>query len=164
MGSEVRGSRYHSGFGVPVVRARSSNPIGPGQAGRVVVADIAGRIAASIKRGDGEPIRVGNLSARRDYTDVRDVVRAYRMLITNGAAGEVYNVCSGRAVSVDDLATRLLELAAVDLKVQVDQSLVRPIDVPLLLGDNARLNAASGWTPSISLDDTLRDVLAALLR
>ncbi|HVV38098.1 MAG TPA: GDP-mannose 4,6-dehydratase [Acidimicrobiales bacterium] len=161
--AEYLGVQYHLGFGVPVVRARSFNHIGPGQAGRFVVADIAGRIAEAIKSGDTSPIKVGNLSARRDYTDVRDVVRAYRLLVTEGTAGEAYNVCSGVDVSVETLAQKLLALADVDLRVEVDPALVRPVDVPVLVGSNARLRAATGWQPEISLDDTLRDVLAALL-
>lgn len=161
--AEFLGLQYFAGFGVPVVRARSFNHIGPRQAGRFVVADIAGRIADAVKNGDRSPIRIGNLSARRDYTDVRDVVRAYRLLVTDGVAGEAYNVCSGVDVSVETLANRLLALAGVDLKIEVDPSLVRPVDVPVLVGDNGRLRAATGWEPQIPLDDTLRAVLAALL-
>lgn len=162
--AEFLGLQYFAGFGVPVVRARSFNHVGPRQAGRFVVADIAGRIADAIKSGDNSPIRVGNLSARRDYTDVRDVVRAYRMLVTDGVAGEAYNVCSGIDVSVEDLAHRLLKLAEVDLTIEVDPTLVRPVDVPVMRGDNSRLRAATGWQPQIPLDDTLRDVLTELLR
>jgi GDP-4-dehydro-6-deoxy-D-mannose reductase len=161
--AEYLGVQYHAGFGVPVVRARSFNHIGPSQAGRFVVSDIAGRIADAIKNGSREPIRIGNLSARRDFTDVRDVVRAYRMLLTDGVAGEVYNVCSGVDVSVETLAQRLLTLAEVDLRIEQDPALMRPVDVPVFLGDNSRLRAATGWAPQIPLDDTLRDVLAALL-
>ena len=162
--AEYLGVQYHAGFGVPVVRARSFNHIGPGQAGRFVVADIAGRIADAIKNGDTAPIKVGNLSARRDYTDVRDVARAYRLLVTEGEAGEAYNVCSGVDVSVETLAHRLLALAEVDLQIEEDPALMRPVDVPVLVGDNSRLRAATGWQPQIALDDTLRDVLAAFLQ
>ncbi|MEY2425090.1 MAG: GDP-4-dehydro-6-deoxy-D-mannose reductase, partial [Actinomycetota bacterium] len=123
--AEYLGVQYHAGFGVPVVRARSFNHIGPSQAGRFVVSDIAGRIADAIKNGSKEPIRIGNLSARRDFTDVRDVVRAYRMLLTDGVAGEVYNVCSGVDVSVETLAQRLLTLAEVDLRIEQDPALMR---------------------------------------
>ncbi|MEY2471676.1 MAG: GDP-4-dehydro-6-deoxy-D-mannose reductase [Actinomycetota bacterium] len=161
--AEYLGVQYHAGFGVPVVRARSFNHIGPRQAGRFVVADIAGRIADAIKNGDTDPIRVGNLSARRDYTDVRDVARAYRLLVTQGTPGEAYNVCSGVDVSVETLAHRLLALAEVDLRIEEDAALMRPVDVPVLVGDNSRLRAATGWRPEIPLDETLRDVLAAFL-
>ncbi len=160
---EYLGVQYHAGFGVPVVRARSFNHIGPSQAGRFVVSDIASRIVDAIKNGDTDAIRVGNLSARRDFTDVRDVVRAYRLLLTDGVAGEVYNVCSGVDVSIETLAKRLLALAEVDLRIEQDPKLMRPVDVPVFVGDNSRLRSATGWQPRIPLDDTLRDVLGALL-
>ncbi len=158
--AEYLGVQYHAGFGVPVVRARSFNHVGPGQSGHFVVADIARRIAQAARDG-ATSLAVGNLSARRDFTDVRDVVRAYRMLVVDGAAGEAYNVCSGVDVSIADLVGKLLVLAGADLTLEVDAELMRPIDVPVLVGDNAKLRAATGWSPEHSLDDTLRDVLAA---
>lgn len=161
--AEYLGIQYHAGFGVPVVRARSFNHIGPGQAGRFVVADLAGRIADAIKNGDGGPLRVGNLTPRRDFTDVRDVVRSYRMLITHGVPGEAYNVCSGVDISIGTLAQRLLAVAEVDFAFEPDPALMRPVDVPVLVGDNSRLRSATGWKPQIALDDTLRDVLSPLL-
>lgn len=160
--AEYLGVQYNAGFGVPVVRARSFNHIGPGQAGRFLVSDLAARIAEAKRSGEGV-LRVGNTTPRRDYTDVRDVVRAYRMLIASGVAGEAYNVCSGVDVSVDQLAKRLLELAGVDLAIETDPTLLRPVDVPVLVGSNAKLRQATGWAPSYSLDDTLRDVLASVL-
>lgn len=159
--AEYLGIQYHAGFGVPVVRARSFNHIGPGQSGRFVVHDIASRIVEARKAGGTDSIRVGNLTARRDYTDVRDVVRAYRLLITDAAPGEAYNVCSGADVSVEDLVHRMLSLAGVDYRLEIDPALIRPVDVPVLVGDNSRLRAATGWSPSYSLDDTLRDVLSS---
>lgn len=158
---EYLGIQYGAGFGVPVIRVRAFNHIGPGQAGRFLVSDIATAIAARLKgEGDGK-IRLGNLTPRRDYTDVRDVVRAYRLLVEKGTPGEAYNVCSGVDVAVEQLAKRCLELARVDLTIEVDPSLLRPVDVPVLVGDNAKLRAATGWSQAYSLDDTLRDVLAA---
>ncbi|MEY2397156.1 MAG: GDP-4-dehydro-6-deoxy-D-mannose reductase [Actinomycetota bacterium] len=160
--AEYLGVQYNAGFDVPVIRARSFNHIGPGQSGRFVVHDIATRIVESMRAGADAPIRVGNLSARRDYTDVRDVVRAYRMLVDQGERGQAYNVCSGTDVSVDDLAQRLLALAGADLKLEVDPALMRPVDVPVLVGDNTRLRATTGWSPKYTLDDTLRAVLDAI--
>lgn len=160
--AEYLGIQYDAGFDVPVVRARSFNHIGPGQSGRFVVNDIASRIVGAMKSGGKSPIRVGNLSARRDYTDVRDVVRAYRMLVDRGERGQAYNVCSGTDVSVEDLAHRLLAIAGAELKLEVDPALMRPVDVPVMVGDNARIRAATGWTPNYTLDDTLRDVIAAI--
>jgi GDP-4-dehydro-6-deoxy-D-mannose reductase len=160
--AEYLGIQYDAGFDVPVLRARSFNHIGPGQSGRFVVNDIASRIVDAMKLGGDAPIRVGNLSARRDYTDVRDVVRAYRMLVDRGERGQAYNVCSGVDVSVEDLAHRLLAIAGAHLKLEVDPALMRPVDVPVMVGDNARLRTATGWAPSYTLDDTLRDVVAAI--
>lgn len=160
--AEYLGIQYDAGFDVPVLRARSFNHIGPGQSGRFVVNDIASRIVDAMKLGGNAPIRVGNLSARRDYTDVRDVVRAYRMLVDRGERGQAYNVCSGVDVSVEDLAHRLLLIAGAELKLEVDPALMRPVDVPVMVGDNARLRTATGWAPSYTLDDTLRDVIAAI--
>ena len=102
---------------------------------------------------------MGNLSPRRDVTDVRDVVRAYRLLAERGEAGEVYNVCSGRALAVSELLERLVALARCDLEVVFDPDLARPVDVPVLLGDPSRLAALTGWAPEVDLGQTLADVL-----
>ena len=161
--AEYLGVQYHLGYGVPVVRARSFNHIGPGQHGSFVVADIARRVADAVRSGDRRPIRVGNLAARRDFTDVRDVVRAYRLLVERGTPGEAYNVCSGVGVAVEDLARLVLDVAEVDLELETDPELMRPVDVPVLVGDNAKISAATGWKPEVPLDDTLRDVVAAFL-
>jgi GDP-4-dehydro-6-deoxy-D-mannose reductase len=104
---------------------------------------------------------VGTLSTRRDFTDVRDVVVAYRLLMEKGAPGDVYNVCSGRDVAMAEVAAQLLELAQADLTLEVDPELVRPVDVPVLRGDAARLRARTGWQPLIPLATTLADVLAS---
>jgi GDP-4-dehydro-6-deoxy-D-mannose reductase len=138
---------------------RAFNHIGPTQAGGFVVADLARRIVEARREGT-KTLPVGNLSVRRDFTDVRDVVRAYRLLVERGTAGEAYNVCSGRDVAIDELAQRLLELSGADLTLETDPALVRAVDLPVLKGDPAKVNAATGWHPEIPLDDTLRDVLA----
>ncbi len=160
---EYLGLQYDLGFDVPVVRARAFNHIGPGQAGRFLVSDIASYIAQAANGGGDGKLHLGNLSTRRDYTDVRDVVRAYRLLVERGERGEAYNVCSGVDVSGEQLAHRLLELAKVDLEIEVDPALLRPVDVPVLVGDNAKICGATGWSQRYSLDDTLRDVLATFM-
>jgi GDP-4-dehydro-6-deoxy-D-mannose reductase len=104
---------------------------------------------------------VGTLTTRRDFTDVRDVVAAYRLLIERGVPGEVYNVCSGRDVAMSEVAAQLLELAGADLTLQTDPALVRPVDVPVLRGSADRLRAATGWAPQIPLATTLADVLTS---
>lgn len=156
--AELLGVQAHLGQGVPVVRARPFNHAGPGQAPTFVVPALARRIVAAQRDGT-RALPVGNLSPRRDLLDVRDVVRAYRLLVVSGQAGEVYNVCSGRDVAVEELVGRLLALAGADLDVVADPALVRPVDVPVLRGDPSRLRQATAWAPAVSLDDTLAAVL-----
>jgi GDP-4-dehydro-6-deoxy-D-mannose reductase len=156
--AEFLAIQAHLGYGLPVVRVRPFNHVGPGQAPGFVVASLASRIVEA-RGSDAKDVRVGNLGARRDLTDVRDVVRAYRLLIERGSPGEVYNVCSGEDVSIEEVARRLLELAGVDLQLVVDPALARPVDVPVLRGDPGKLHSATGWEPEIDLTKTLRDVL-----
>jgi GDP-4-dehydro-6-deoxy-D-mannose reductase len=157
--SEYLALQAHLGYGLGVVTVRPFNHVGPGQARDFVVASLASHIVEA-RRSGTKTLPVGNLSARRDLTDVRDVVRAYRMLMEAGVPGEVYNVCSGRDVSITDVASRLLELAGADLELTVDPELERPVDVPVLRGDPAKLRDRTGWEPDIDLDQTLKDVLA----
>jgi len=141
------------------VVARSFNHTGPGQDARFSLPSFARQLAA-IGRGEGEPVlRVGNLSARRDFLDVRDVVRAYRVLAERGARGEVYNVCSGQARSIRSLVDEMVSISGTGARVEVDEARVRPVDVPVLRGDPARLHAL-GWAPEIPLERTLADLLA----
>lgn len=159
--AELVGLQAFLGHGVPVIRARPFNHAGPGQASTFVVPALAARIIEAQREGSGV-LRVGNLSPRRDITDVRDVVRAYRLLVERGEPGEVYNVCSGRDVAIEQLVRRMLALAGADLELEPDPDLLRPADVPVLRGDRLRLRTATGWEPEIPLDDTLRAVLDSL--
>ena len=147
------------GHGQHVVTVRPFNHIGPGQSPNFAVAALSKRIVDA-ERARAAEIPVGNLSARRDFTDVRDVVRSYRMLIESGAPGEVYNVCSGRDVAIQEIADRLLAQAGSTVRLVPDTSLMRPVEVPVLRGDPARLTEATGWVPELTLDQTLADVLA----
>ncbi|MGH9017602.1 MAG: GDP-mannose 4,6-dehydratase [Acidimicrobiales bacterium] len=156
--AEYLGIQAHLAHDLPVVRVRPFNHIGPGQSSAFVVAALAARIAEAARSG-AATIAVGNLSARRDLTDVRDVVRAYRLLVESGAAGDVYNVCTGRDVAIAEVAERLLVLAGTDLRLVPDPSLLRPVDVPVVRGDPAKLRTATGWEPAFDLDTTLGDVL-----
>lgn len=159
--AELVALQAHLGHGLPVIRARPFNHLGPGQSPGFVVPSMARRILEA-RRSGSAVLRTGNLGARRDVTDVRDVVRAYRLLVERGEPGEAYNVCSGRDVGVDELVRRLLDLAGVALTLEVDPALLRPVDVPVLRGDPSRVRAATGWRPEVPLDDTLRAVLASL--
>jgi GDP-4-dehydro-6-deoxy-D-mannose reductase len=146
------------GAKLPVLRVRAFNHLGPGQRPNFVAPALAERIAKN-ERDGGTSVPIGNSSARRDFTDVRDVVRAYRLLAERGEPGEAYNVCSGRTVSVGELAERLLTMARQPMTLERNPALERPVDVPVLWGDYSRLHRATGWSPEIALDQTLRDLL-----
>jgi GDP-4-dehydro-6-deoxy-D-mannose reductase len=148
------------GYGQRVVVVRPFNHIGPGQSPNFFVPALAKRIVEA-RRNGSRSLRVGTLSTRRDFTDVRDVVAAYRSLLDQGAPGAVYNVCSGRDIAMSELAAQLMELAGVELSLETDPALVRPVDVPVLRGDGSRLQAATGWRPVIPLATTLADVLSS---
>ncbi len=148
----------HLGHGQHVVRARPFNHLGPGQTDRFVAPALAGRVAQNERSGESV-VKVGNLSPQRDFTDVRDVVRAYRLLVASGTSGEVYNVCSGRAIAVQELAEQFIEMATIPMRLEADPELQRPVDIPVLLGDNSRLRADTGWEPEIPLERTLADLL-----
>ena len=146
------------GFGQPVVLVRPFNHIGPGQAPNFAVSALARRIVEA-ERSGARQLTVGTMTTRRDFTDVRDVVRAYRLLAAHPTPGQVYNVCSGRDVAISDVAAHLMALAGVELELVADPELVRPVDVPVLRGDPSRLERATGWSPQLDLDTTLADVL-----
>jgi GDP-4-dehydro-6-deoxy-D-mannose reductase len=159
LAAEAVVAQAHLGHGQHVITVRPFNHIGPGQTPNFAVPALARRIVAAERSGAGT-IPVGNLSARRDFTDVRDVVRAYRLLIESGRPGAVYNVCSGRDISIREIADGLLGLAGTSLEFETDPSLVRPVEVPVLRGDPGRLADATGWAPAVPLEQTLADVLA----
>lgn len=144
--------------GARAVVARSFNHTGPGQDARFALPSFAAQLAAIADGAAAPVLRVGNLEARRDFLDVRDVVRAYRVLLERGEPGRAYNVCSGRAWSLCELVERLVALSGTETRVEVDPERVRPVDIPLLVGDAGRLRAL-GWEPEIPLEKTLRDLL-----
>jgi GDP-4-dehydro-6-deoxy-D-mannose reductase len=160
LAAEVVALQAWRGYGQPVLVVRPFNHIGPGQSPNFFVPALAKRIVEA-RRSGAASLRTGTLTTRRDFTDVRDVVTAYRLLIEKGAPGEVYNVCSGQDVAMSEVAAQLLELARTDLALETDPALVRPVDVPVLRGDASRLREATGWQPVIPLATTLADVLAS---
>jgi GDP-4-dehydro-6-deoxy-D-mannose reductase len=148
------------GSGLETIRVRAFNHTGPGQPPRFLVPALAHRIATT-ERAGGDHIAVGNLDPVREVNDVRDIVRAYRLVVLEGTAGDVYNVCSGVGVAVREVAQRLLAQAVRPMEAIVDPALARPVDVPVLVGDPSKLIAATGWQPRHTLDDTLSDMLTA---
>ncbi len=150
----------HIGSGLGAIRARPFNHTGPGQPDSFLVPALARRIADAELSGRDE-IVVGSLDPVREMLDVRDVVRAYRLLVTSGTPGEVYNICTGRGVSVGEIAERLVALSRRNLRLVVDPDLVRPVEVPRLVGDPSRIAAATGWEPEHTIESTLADVLDA---
>ena len=160
LASEAVALQAWRGYGQRVIVVRPFNHIGPGQSPNFFVPALAKRIVEATRTG-GTSLRVGTLTTRRDFTDVRDVVSAYRLLVESGAPGAVYNVCSGVDVAMSDVADRLLKLSQADLTMETDPELVRPVDVPVLRGDAGLLRAATGWEPVIPLATTLADVLSS---
>jgi GDP-4-dehydro-6-deoxy-D-mannose reductase len=146
------------GYGLEVMRVRAFNHLGPGQANAFVAPALAERIARCEIDGR-EEVTVGNLTPRRDFTDVRDVVRAYRALVCDGEPGEAYNVCSGADIAIAELAERLVALARRPVRLEGDPTLQRPVDVPVLRGDHTKLTKATGWEPQIPLDVTLAAIM-----
>jgi GDP-4-dehydro-6-deoxy-D-mannose reductase len=156
--AEMAASHAWHGRGLEVVCVRAFNHLGPGQSNALVASAIAHQVAEGERAGGGV-VRTGDLTPRRDFTDVRDVVRAYRLLIERGEPGEAYNVCSGRDVAIQELADHLLSLASVPLTLELDPSRLRPVEVPVVRGDNTKIRTATGWQPEIPLEQTLADVL-----
>jgi GDP-4-dehydro-6-deoxy-D-mannose reductase len=152
--------RAHEEHGLGVVCVRAFNHTGPGQSPAFLVPGIAARIVAA-ERDGSDQIVLGNGDPVRDFSDVRDVVRAYALLVERGTPGDVYNVCSGHGVRVGDLAAMLVARATQPLRIATDTALIRPVDVPVLVGSPAKLTAATGWQPTYPLAATLDAVLAA---
>lgn len=150
---------YYGQRGFTCVIARPFNHIGPGQNPGFIVPDVAEQIVA-VEKGNAASVMVGNLDASRDYTDVRDIARAYRLLIEKGVAGEIYNICSGKAISGHDIVGGLLAAAGSSAPIQEDLKRMRPSDNPEIYGDNSKLVDATGWQPEIALEQTLADVIA----
>ncbi|MAB89406.1 MAG: NAD-dependent epimerase/dehydratase family protein [Planctomycetota bacterium] len=159
IGVEVLGDAYGR-RGLDIVVVRPFNHVGPGMDMRLSVAFFAGQIVAA-ERGEREPImRVGNLAARRDFMDVRDVVRAYLMLLQHSAPPRLTNIASGRSIAIADVLDALRARARVDMQVENDPGRMRPLDTPDLAGDASLIRSVCGWAPEIPLEDTWDRILA----
>jgi GDP-4-dehydro-6-deoxy-D-mannose reductase len=159
-GQDLLGLQYHLSYGLHVVRVRPFNHIGPRQNRRFVAPAFASQVAA-IEAGRQAPaVRVGNLSTRRDMTDVRDMVRAYCLALEHGLPGEVYNLGAGQSHSMRELLEVLLSFATVQIAIDVDPGRFRPSDTPDIVCNASKFRAISGWAPQIPFEQSLRDLLA----
>lgn len=153
------GRIYADAYDMDVIMVRAFNHIGPNQTPMFVVADFCKQVA-DIEKGLKEPVMyVGNLSAKRDFTDVRDVVRAYALLVKMGKKGETYNVGTGNALAIQEILERIVALSDRQIEVRVDPAKLRPVDVPIIEPDISKIHACTGWQPEISLDTTLEETL-----
>jgi len=151
--------QYWKSYGLKTVRTRGFNHTGP-RRGDVFVTSNFARQIAEIEKGGREPVMfVGNLEAKRDFTDVRDMVRAYWLALEKGEPGDVYNLGTGKAMAMGEMLDMLLALTKVKVKVQLDPERLRPSDVPILLADPGKFKALTGWAPVIPLEQTFRDLL-----
>jgi GDP-4-dehydro-6-deoxy-D-mannose reductase len=159
LAQDFLGLQYFLAHGMPVVRVRPFNHTGPGQSPRFVVPAFAQQIAA-IEFGLQEPvIKVGNLDAIRDFSDVRDIVRGYYLAVTQAVPGEVYNLASGQPRTVRGVLETLLGLSQAEIRVEPDPARLRPLDIPAVYGSAEKFRRQTGWEPEISFEQTLRDTL-----
>lgn len=153
------GYQYYESYKVRIVRTRGFNHTGPRRGDTFAESNFAKQIAL-IEKGKQDPvIRVGNLEAKRDYTDVRDMVKGYLVAVEKCDPGEVYNICTGTTIKIGDMLKLLLSFSKVKVDIKEDSARMRPSDVPVLLGDNSKFVAKTGWKPSIPFETTMRDLL-----
>lgn len=160
LAQEMRGRHAFTDDGLEVLLTRSFNHIGPRQTPAFVASSVARQLAL-IEAGHARPVlEVGNIDTRRDLTDVRDTVRAYRAILERGRPGVPYNVCSGRTLAIKELIRGLILRTGLAVEVRVDPSRYRPNDTPIVLGDGRRLREELGWSPEIPFEQTLDDLLS----
>jgi GDP-4-dehydro-6-deoxy-D-mannose reductase len=160
VGQDYLGYQYFKSFGTKVVRTRGFNHDGPRRGDVFVSSNFAKQLASIEKKKKPPIIYVGNLEARRDFTDVRDIVRGYWLSLEGGCEpGEAYNVCTGKAYSIQQVLDELIRMSGVEVEVRQDPERLRPSDVPVLVGDNSKFRTATGWAPTMAYEQTLRDML-----
>jgi GDP-4-dehydro-6-deoxy-D-mannose reductase len=153
------GYQYFQSYGVKAIRTRGFNHEGPRRGEVFVMSNFAKQVAA-IEAGLADPVlKVGNLDSIRDFTDVRDMVRAYWLAVEKGTPGEVYNIASGQGITIREMLERIVSRARVEVRIETDPTRLRPSDVEVLIGDASKFRAATGWEPRIPLDRTLADTL-----
>jgi len=153
------GKIYADAYNLEIIMVRAFNHIGPGQSADFVVSDFC-KQAAEIEKGIIKPvIHVGNLGAKRDFTDVRDIVRAYLQLSFKGKKGETYNIGSGKAIEVKNILDTIINNSTADIKIEIDESKYRPVDVPVIEADISKIVSCTGWKPEFDLNTTITDTL-----
>lgn len=153
------GGIYSKAYDLELVMVRAFNHIGPGQAPMFVVSDFCKQVA-EIEKGLREPVmKVGNLAAKRDFTDVRDVVKAYVRLVQLGKSGETYNVGRGDAREIREILDMIVAMSEAKINVEIDPNKIRPVDVPIIEADITKLNQLTGWVPQIPLEQTIQETL-----
>jgi len=156
---DLMAQQYYLSHQLPIIRVRPFNHIGPGQSSDYVTASFARQIALA-EAGLSDPnIQVGNLSAKRDFTDVRDVVAAYLLLMAQGTPGQAYNIGSGNAVAIQTILDTLLTYSQIKIETEQDLARMRPVDQPISYGDIQKINRELGWQPKISLEESLCQIL-----
>lgn len=155
---EQTGQAYAKAYGMKICMTRSFNHGGAGQKPGFMIPDFAQGIVKA-ERGEADAVCVGNLSSKRDFTHVKDIVRAYRLIAEKGKAGEIYNVGSGKTYSAQEVLDRLIVLAKAPVAVKQDPARMRPSDTPVICCDHSKLTRDTGWEPEIPLDEILKDTL-----
>jgi len=159
VGQDLLGYQYCKSYGLNIIRTRAFNHTGPRRGESFCCSNFAKQIALIEKKKQKPVIYVGNLDAKRDFTDVRDMVKGYWLIMQKGKPGELYNICSGKAYAIKEVLDILLSFAKVPIKVKQDSSRMRPSDVPVLLGDCTKMRKLTGWKPTIPFKKTMEDLL-----
>jgi len=155
---EEIGKLYVKAYKMNIIFVRAFNHIGARQGKNFVVPDFASKIV-KIEKSAVPVLKVGNLDTLRDFTDVRDIVRGYLMLLESGKIGESYNIGSGNVIKIKDILKKLINLSSKKIKIEIDKEKFRPVDVPIVQCDNSKIKKDTGWSPEISIDETLKEVL-----
>jgi GDP-4-dehydro-6-deoxy-D-mannose reductase len=159
VGTDLLAYQFHQSYGLKLVRTRAFNHTGPRRGDVFVCSNFAKQIVQA-EKGNREPvIHVGNLEAKRDFTDVRDIVKAYWLSLLHGEAGEVYNIASGTTWTIREVLDMLIALSNIEIAIEEDPARMRPSDVEILLGDSSKFREATGWKQEIPFEQTLRDIL-----
>ena len=159
VGQDLLGYQYFMSYGLNIIRTRGFNHTGPRRAPVFVCSDFAKQIVEIEKDLPDPTMYVGNLEAKRDFTDVRDIVRGYWLALEKGIPGEVYNICSGKGYKIGEILDMLLGMTSNHIKIKKDSARMRPSDVPVLVGDSTKFRKEGGWKPKIPFGKTLRDIM-----